>query len=96
MRNILAGPDCGFVQKRVDEDPFVGIDVDICRNPETGKVDPQVLALVEQYEKRYTEVSVSGTGIHLITAGKIRGGTKKGDYEMYDQDRYFAMTGVKL
>ena len=77
-------------------DPFVGIDVDNCRNPETGEVDPQVLDLIAQYEKRYTEVSVSGTGIHLITFGKIRGGTKKSDYESYDQDRYFCMTGVVL
>jgi primase-polymerase (primpol)-like protein len=77
-------------------DPFVGLDFDNCRDPQTGEVDPQVLDIIEQYERPYVEVSVSGTGIHLITLGKIRGGAKKGDYEIYDQDRYFCMTGVEL
>jgi putative DNA primase/helicase len=77
-------------------DPFVGIDFDDCRDPDTGEVDPQVLEYVEGFEKRYVEVSVSGTGIHLITRGKIQGGTKKGEREVYDQDRFFALTGVAL
>jgi primase-polymerase (primpol)-like protein len=77
-------------------DPFVGIDFDDCRDPDTGEVDPQVLEYVEGFEKRYVEVSVSGTGVHLITRGKIKGGTKKGGREIYDQDRFFALTGVPL
>jgi putative DNA primase/helicase len=77
-------------------DPFVGFDFDKCRNPETGEVDPSIREYVEGFEERYVEVSVSGTGIHLITRGKIKGGTKKGTYEIYDQDRYFCVTGVTL
>lgn len=77
-------------------DPFVGIDFDDCRNPETGEVDPRVLEYVEKFDERYVEVSVSGTGVHLITCGKIKGGTKKGNRELYDQDRFFALTGVVL
>jgi putative DNA primase/helicase len=77
-------------------DPFVGIDFDKCRNPETGVVDPRILAYVEKFEERYVEVSVSGTGLHLITKGKIKGGAKKGGYEVYDQDRFFTVTGVPL
>ena len=56
-------------------DPFVGIDIDNCRNPQTGEVDPRVLDIIARYEDRYVEVSVSGTGVHLITRGKIKGGT---------------------
>ena len=77
-------------------DPFVGIDFDHCRNPETGQVDPRVLEYIERFEDRYVEVSVSGTGAHLITRGKIKGGAKKGKYELYDQDRFFTVTGVLL
>lgn len=77
-------------------DPFVGIDFDDCRDPDTGIVDPRLLKYAERFEKKYVEVSVSGTGVHLITRGKLKGGTKKGDYELYDQDRFFALTGVAI
>ena len=79
-------------------DPFVGIDFDNCRNPETGAVDAGILEYIESFKNRYVEVSVSGTGIHLITRGKIKGGTNpNGDVrEIYDQDRFFALTGVSL
>lgn len=77
-------------------DPFVGIDFDDCRDPETGEVNPRILEYVEQFEDRYVEISVSGTGVHLITRGKIKGGTKKDNRELYDQDRFFALTGEVL
>lgn len=42
----------------------------------------------------YTEVSVSGTGIHIICRGKLPdGGRRKGKVEMYDTRRFFVMTG---
>jgi primase-polymerase (primpol)-like protein len=77
-------------------DPFVGLDFDDVRDPVSGEVDPRVLAYIEKFEDRYVEVSVSGSGIHLITRGKLKGGTKKGNYEIYDQDRFFVLTGVSL
>lgn len=75
-------------------DPFVGLDFDRCRNPETGEVDARVLEYIRSFESAYAEVSVSGTGIHLITYGKLRGGAKRGRYEIYGQERFFALTGV--
>jgi primase-polymerase (primpol)-like protein len=59
-------------------------------------VDPRVLKYIERFQDRYVEASVSGTGVHLITRGKIKGGTKKGKYELYDQDRFFTLTGMAL
>jgi putative DNA primase/helicase len=42
----------------------------------------------------YAEYSVSGTGIHIIAKGKLPvGGRRKGNVEMYDSGRFFAMTG---
>jgi primase-polymerase (primpol)-like protein len=78
------------------DDPFVGIDFDRCRDLQTGEVDPHVLAYIGRFESCHVEVSVSGTGVHLISRGKIRGGTRKGIYEIYDQERFFALTGVLL
>jgi primase-polymerase (primpol)-like protein len=77
-------------------DPFVGLDFDNCRNPETGVVSGQVLEYIRRFEDAYVEASVSGTGVHLITPGKLRGGTKRGKYEIYGQERFFAMTGVLI
>ncbi len=77
-------------------DPYCALDFDNCRVPTLGKVAPRVLEYIERFEDAYVEVSPSGTGIHLITRGKIRGGAKRGKYELYDQDRYFCVTGVRL
>lgn len=42
----------------------------------------------------YTERSQSGNGIHIICKGTLpSGGNRKGNIEMYDGKRYFAMTG---
>ncbi len=77
-------------------DPFVGFDFDNVRDPETGEVSERVLAFIGRFEDKYVEVSRSGRGIHLITRGRLRGGAKKGAYEVYGQDRFFVMTGVML
>lgn len=46
----------------------------------------------------YTELSQSGTGIHIICRGKLPPGGRKrkydyGGFEMYDSGRFFVMTG---
>ena len=74
-------------------DPFVAIDFDMCRNPETGEVSERVLEFISRFEDRYVEVSPSGSGLHLITRAKLREGTKKGNYEVYGQERFITMTG---
>jgi primase-polymerase (primpol)-like protein len=74
-------------------DPFVGIDIDNCRDLETGEVSDRVLDYIKQFENAYVEASVSGKGIHLVTCGKLRGGTNRKGYEVYGQERFFTMTG---
>jgi putative DNA primase/helicase len=77
-------------------DPFVGIDFDKCRNPETGEIDEDVLEFVRGFKSSYVEVSVSGKGIHLITTGRLKGGKKVGNREVYGQDRFFTISGEVL
>lgn len=44
--------------------------------------------------KSYTEISQSGEGIHIICKGALPiGNRRKGNIEMYDSARFFAMTG---
>src|SRR5437016_11552935 len=61
----------GFVFSR--DDPYTGIDLDKCRNPENGQVDESAQGIIEQLDS-YIEASQSGTGVHII----LRGGLPQG------------------
>jgi P4 family phage/plasmid primase-like protien len=76
------------------DDPFCGIDLDDCRDPDTGEVTPWALEIIEHFNS-YTELSQSGTGFHIIIKGKKPAGSgcKKGGIECYDRSRYFICTG---
>lgn len=89
-------------------DEFCGIDLDGCRDPQTGKVAEwarQILLLFATY----SEVSPSGTGVKLFIRGKLPYATGKKKevsedkvtdktpaIEIYDTGRYFAVTGQRL
>jgi putative DNA primase/helicase len=75
-------------------DPFAGVDLDKCRNPETGKLEEWAAKIVEDFGG-YAEVSQSGTGVHIIVRGKAPN-KKRGKVEAYSSERYFAMTGRVL
>nr|WP_241430884.1 hypothetical protein [Natronolimnohabitans innermongolicus] len=73
-------------------DPLVGIDLDKCRDPETGRPDPEAKEIIQQLES-YTEVSPSGTGYHVLVHGELPDGrNRRGGIEMYDQSRFFTVT----
>jgi hypothetical protein len=75
------------------DDPYTGTDLDHCRDPETGEVESWALEIVHELGS-YTEVSPSGTGLHMIVKGEVPpAGNRKGRIEMYDRGRYFCMTG---
>ncbi len=77
-------------------DPFVGVDLDDCRDPETGTLDDQAQAIIQELDS-YAEVSPSGTGVHVLPEGELPGDrTRYGTVEMYDRARYFTMTGAHL
>ena len=77
-------------------DPFDGIDLDGCRNPESGVLLPWAEEVIKSLCS-YTEVSPSGTGLHVILQGTLPpGGRRKGVIEMYSEGRYFTITGHRL
>jgi putative DNA primase/helicase len=85
----------GFVP--TSDDPFVGIDLDDCREPSTGRVEPWAEAIVDALQS-YTEVSPSGTGLRIIAKGKLppEGRRKNGPIEMYETSRFLTFTGHRL
>ena len=81
----------GFVF--TDDDPFVGIDLDDCRVPETETTLDWAENIVETLDS-YTEISPSGTGYHVIVRGNLPGDrNRKGDVELYETARFFTVTG---
>jgi primase-polymerase (primpol)-like protein len=76
------------------DDPFCGIDLDDCRNPDTGEVAPWAREIIEHFNS-YTELSQSGTGFHILIKGQKPAGSRSrnGGIECYDRDRYFICTG---
>jgi putative DNA primase/helicase len=84
----------GFVF--TNNDPFIGIDLDHCRDPETGQIAPWAMKIVDKLNS-YTEISPSGNGLHIIVVEVLPPGLrKKGDMEMYDAAHYFTITGQLL
>lgn len=76
-----------------DDGPLVGVDLDDCRDTETGEIDPWARGIIDSLES-FTEISPSGTGIHVYMFGSVpSGGNRAGNVEMYDSARYFTVTG---
>lgn len=102
LENALAARDrylytgLGFVF--TNEAGIVGVDIDHCRNPETGELNEIATAILERIST-YTEISPSGTGLHIFVKGKMpENGNKnsRNGVEMYAHSRYFTMTGIRL
>ncbi|MUW13469.1 hypothetical protein GJ633_01505 [Halorubrum sp. CBA1125] len=75
------------------DDPLVGIDLDDCRDPETGEPTAWASRIISQLDS-YTEVSPSGTGYHVLVSGTLpEGRNRAGDLELYDRSRFFTVTG---
>lgn len=95
-RDRYAYTGLGFVF--TNDDDFVGVDIDHCRNKETGALNEIATAIVAKVST-YTEISPSGEGLHLFFHGKIPEGGNKNSatgVEMYAFGRYFTMTGNRL
>ena len=79
-------------------DGLCGVDLDGCRDPQTGSLQPWAQTGVAELGS-YTEASPSGTGVHvLLLADLPPGRRRKGHVEVYGpgSPRYFTMTGHHL
>jgi primase-polymerase (primpol)-like protein len=80
------------------DDPFTGIDLDGCLNPQTGELASWAQDIVQRMAT-YAEVSPSGTGVKLWVRARMSGSRHKkrlseaAALEVYDQGRFFTVTG---
>lgn len=72
------------------------IDIDDCRDEKTGKLNSYARKIMKRFPS-YTEVSPSGTGIHIFLYGTLPGkGINTGKVEVYDRKHYMTITGVHV
>jgi hypothetical protein len=84
---------------------LTGIDLDKCRDPETGIVEECALEIVSKLDT-YTEISPSGTGLRIYARGQKpdRERSRRGRVEIYDGiqadgkpgGRFLTLTGHRL
>jgi|694.fasta_scaffold90268_1 hypothetical protein len=97
----------GFVFS-VDDD-FAGVDLDGCRDPNSGYIEPWASEIIDRFEHAYIEVSPSRTGVKMFVRsgvqfdrGLIVDVPEQDKYgktpaiEAYSSGRYFAVTGQAL
>ena len=86
-------------------DPFTGVDLDGCRDPHSGAIEPWAMEIINDLNS-YAEVSPSGTGVKVWLQGAKQPGTRHKWFplpndrsraiEVYDRARYFTWTGQVL
>jgi hypothetical protein len=88
----------GFVF--TEGDPFAGVDLDDCRDPQTGQLEKWATEIVATLDS-YCEVSPSRSGVKLVLRGRKPGPAcrkkyRGGEVEVYHKERYFCLTGERL
>ena len=76
----------------VKDDPYVGVDLDDVRDPQTGKLSARAAEIVGGLDS-YAEVSPSETGVKLWVRASLERAYKKPGFEAYPHGRYFTLTG---
>jgi putative DNA primase/helicase len=71
-------------------DPYTGIDLDGCVEA-YGQIAPWALEIIQHFDS-YTELSATGTGLHVIVKGEVPNRRKDG-VENYSSKRFFTVTG---
>jgi P4 family phage/plasmid primase-like protien len=83
----------GYVLTRDDAIAF--IDLDHCRNAKAGGFNDEARRWIARFNT-YAEVSVSGDGVHILARGTVAHSHKSGDYEIYDNTRFFTVSGEHI
>lgn len=83
----------GFV---LNGGPYVGVDLDDCRNPETGDIQAWAWEIAQKLNT-YTEISPSGKGLRMFLKGELKNpGRRKGKIECYVTGRFLTVTGHRV
>jgi len=101
QRRNLAG--IGFAI--ASDDPFFFIDLDDCRDSQTGDVDPWAARVLDRFRHTYHEVSPSATGFKILGLGtppgdqhvqSIAGARPQAKVEIFASIKYTTLSGHRL
>jgi Protein of unknown function (DUF3987)/Primase C terminal 2 (PriCT-2) len=105
VKAVLAGKASGIGFALTDTE-IGAIDLDDCRDPETGKVDDWAQEVLNAAASAYREVTVSGSGLRIIGIAKgaaqhkkfaISGGRPDAAIEVYRRAvRYITISGLEI
>lgn len=88
---MLGEADCGLF--------FAGIDLDDCRNRETGELTKDASDIIAAIGS-YSEISPTQTGVKIFLIGSLPDGARTkntaGTVEVYTRDRFFCLTGQRI
>ena len=95
--NVDPSLGIGFV---FNGDGIIGVDIDDCRDPDTGEIQGWAFEIIDILAGCYTEISPSRTGIKIFGRGKLPEGCRHtfnrpsgGALEIYENGRFFVVTG---
>lgn len=82
-----------------EDDPFVGIDLDNCRDPQTGIFTDKAWQIICMLGS-YAEISPSGTGVKIWIQGKMPEWSGKANHkegvEVFESGKYYTLTGHQV
>ena len=97
FRHVELGTCKGVGFEFVDGGGLVGVDLDHCLDRSSEKATSPFACEAIRTFHSYTEVSPSGSGLHIICRGKLPGpGIHRKKIEMYDSGRFFTVTGKQF
>jgi hypothetical protein len=97
LQNRADREHAGF-QRYIDKsEGFIYVDLDHCRNTETGAIEPWAQEIVDEIDA-YCEISASGTGLHIVCRGTLPEDFHVDPKEIYsgNSGKLIAMTGNVL
>lgn len=83
----------GFILK--ESDPYTCIDLDYKEGTTTVEQLQRFNKIIETFAS-YSEISVSGKGVHIWVKGNIGQGCRRDGIEVYSQERFIVCTGNVL
>ncbi len=71
VREMVRVKPAGAFLALTPEDGLAGVDLDKCRNPETGELTAEAQEIVRRFAGAYIEASPSGAGIRIFCLGTV-------------------------
>lgn len=96
-KHVELGTCKGVGFEFADGGGLVGVDLDHCLDGNSGEITSPFVCQAVRAFRSYSEISPSGTGLHIICRGKLPGpGIHREKIEMYDSGRFFTVTGKQF